>query len=421
MAWYRFTGSITNGARAVTGTLTAFTAQVKAEDRISFDGGGKWYEVASVGSNTALTLATDFLETTVAGGACVVDRSGRGWSVVSDLAARVAALLAQFPTLAGAADTLKLMRANAGGTALEFVAGSLPPVLAVGGADALKVVRANAAGTALELAAASGGGTNPNLLINGDFQINQRSYAGASLTAGAYGRDRWKADTGSATYSVSGYVFTLSSGTIVQVVESALWGVANLASTQVTISIDTPSADMTVTLGSVSGTITAGSGRRSVTLTTGAGDTGNLSLKLAKASGSGVTFGRVKLEVGAAATAWEARSAKDELALARRYFHKPAAATTYVAAAANVSALLSQQIEFPAPMRATPTFSAFVNPYNGDPQVSYFNGSANVSVDTSGVAGQSALGFQFYLTKSGALTTGAAYSIQGGCTADAEL
>jgi len=33
-----------------------------------------------------------------------------------------------------------------------------------------------------------------NLLINGDFQINQRGFGGGALTAGVYGFDRWKAE-----------------------------------------------------------------------------------------------------------------------------------------------------------------------------------------------------------------------------------
>ena len=56
------------------------------------------------------------------------------------------------------------------------------------------------------------GSTNPNLLINGDFQINQRGFAGGALSAAAYGHDRFKAAAGGANYTVSGFVVSLASG-----------------------------------------------------------------------------------------------------------------------------------------------------------------------------------------------------------------
>lgn len=61
MAWYRTgTVAITNGSTAVVGTGTAFVANVVAGLGI-FLPDGRIYEVASVTSNTALTLATPYL------------------------------------------------------------------------------------------------------------------------------------------------------------------------------------------------------------------------------------------------------------------------------------------------------------------------------------------------------------------------
>lgn len=162
----------------------------------------------------------------------------------------------------------------------------------------------------------------PNLLINGDFQINQRAFAGGALAAGIYGFDRWKAATGGASVSLSAYTVSLASGELTQVVEPSAFGLASFASQQVVVSVDTPSQDLTVTFGSQAGSIAAGSGRHAVTLTLGAGDTGNLSFKIKRASGSGVTFSRVKLEVGLTASLWQARDAEHELRLARRYFFR---------------------------------------------------------------------------------------------------
>lgn len=95
MSWYRTgTVSVTNGSTTVTGTTTGWLSQVRAEDRISFNGGDKWYEVASVASNTSLTLATAFAETTISGGAYAIDRSSRVWDQTSNVASQIRTLLA---------------------------------------------------------------------------------------------------------------------------------------------------------------------------------------------------------------------------------------------------------------------------------------------------------------------------------------
>jgi hypothetical protein len=64
-----------------------------------------------------------------------------------------------------------------------------------------------------------------NLIINGDFSINQRGVSGTvTLSAGEYGHDRFKAGSGGCTYTFnrSGGVTTLtiSSGTLLQIIET---------------------------------------------------------------------------------------------------------------------------------------------------------------------------------------------------------
>lgn len=195
-----------------------------------------------------------------------------------------------------------------------------------------------------------------NLLLNGDFQVNQRSYTGGALSAGDYGRDRWKASgAGAADYSLSGYVLTLASGEIEQIVVPGQFGLASFASLGVTVSVDTPSQDLTVAFGSQSGTITAGAGRRSVTLTLGGGDAGNLSFKLKRAAAGSVTFGRVKLEIGAAATAWQFRA--HEEVLCRRYYEVIRVQILgYGGGGSNGGIQLSW-----APKRATPSLTRLAN------------------------------------------------------------
>lgn len=198
----------------------------------------------------------------------------------------------------------------------------------------------------------------PNLVVNGDFQINQRAFAGGALANGVYGFDRWKA-SGASSMTLAGHVLTLASGEIHQVVEPAFWGYSSLASTTLTVSVENPSQTVLVTLGSVSGTISSGAGRRSVTLTTAVGDTGNLSLKLARSGGGSVSFGRVKLEVGAVPTAWQARNAWQEMLLAYRYFWKFIApyldARLGDAGSLQDSGLFTINLYMPAEMRVTPT------------------------------------------------------------------
>lgn len=61
-----------------------------------------------------------------------------------------------------------------------------------------------------------------NRLINGDFGINQLGVSGSVvLAAGAYGHDGWKAGASGCTYTFSGGVVTVSSGTLLQQIAAA--------------------------------------------------------------------------------------------------------------------------------------------------------------------------------------------------------
>jgi hypothetical protein len=199
-----------------------------------------------------------------------------------------------------------------------------------------------------------------NRLINGDFQINQRAFAGGALAAGIYGFDRWKAGAGGAAISLGGKTLTLTSGSIVQIMEAP-----DLAGAQVTVSVeDLTTRDLTITLaasgsgsGSVSGDIVQGTGRCGVALTIPATATGNISLEIApKSGGAGApTFRKVQVEPGAFATPFEFRPAATEKALAQRYYceiYGPALNADFAP-----SAVINEFVTgaFPSPMRATPT------------------------------------------------------------------
>ena len=242
----------------------------------------------------------------------------------------------------------------------------------------------------------------PNIVINGDFSINQRAFAGGTLEAGAYGFDRWKADAGGAHLSVSGRVATLAAGAIVQVVEPATGGLESFAARRVTVSAESPSAALAVSFGSASGTIAAGSGRRSTSFTLGAGDTGNLSLWIAAADGGSVSFGQVKLETGNTATAWTARPAASEMALCKWYFQILTSVSHLIAySTSNVTAV----VNWTDRMRAGPVMRPQGPLMLVRPGInSYLQASAEISGASTTVDGA-----KFDLPNFTGLTSGASY------------
>ena len=163
-----------------------------------------------------------------------------------------------------------------------------------------------------------------NLLINGDFRLNVRNFAGGTLAANTYGFDRWRALGASVAINVSSASVSLN-GTICQIIEAP-----NLAGQTVTVSVSNPSGPITVklqpdatTATSATGTITAGAGTRSVTLAVPATLTGNVYVLLTTAGSiSFDAFGKragVQLEIGSVATSFDQRPIAAETMLCQRY------------------------------------------------------------------------------------------------------
>ena len=188
------------------------------------------------------------------------------------------------------------------------------------------------------------GAVGGDYLINGDFSINQRGFAGGALSDGSFGFDRWKA-VGAANLSLSGGILTLASGKIRQVIEAP-----ELAGETVVVSLDNPTGAIAVELGSAGGTIPAGSGRQSVRLTLGAGDSGNVPLSLSAVAGS-VGFARVKLELAPAASRWRSRRAGEELFLCQRYYR----ILTFNLSTGSGSGTQSYSLPITPPMAYTPS------------------------------------------------------------------
>lgn len=104
-----------------------------------------------------------------------------------------------------------------------FSPGQLASVPTAAGGDAGKVLAATGADTYAWSALVGVPGFR-NRLINSDFIVNQRGFAsGGSLSAGAYGHDRWKAGAGGCTYSFTTTLpatgITITAGTLQQVIE----------------------------------------------------------------------------------------------------------------------------------------------------------------------------------------------------------
>lgn len=202
-----------------------------------------------------------------------------------------------------------------------------------------------------------------NLLINGGFVLNQRAFAGGSLAAGSYGFDRWKAGAAGASLSRSGDTLTLASGSIVQVVEPAIFGLGDIANQTLTISLDHVSgAAVTLSVFGLDRVIDTVGGRSSTSFQIPGGHGGTIEVTLAALSGpAGVA--RVKMEIGSGPTPYQARALPLEETLANRYFKHiegPIALFLYAQAYGNY---FFNSLPTPVTMRAVPIVSRVLGAY----------------------------------------------------------
>lgn len=148
---------------------------------------------------------------------------------------------------------------------------------------------------------------NKNLLINGDFSVNQRAVSGTVvLTSGEYGHDRFKAGSGGCTYtfatSAGVTTLTITAGTLQQVVEAT----------------DIPASDVILSwTGTAQGRIDAGAyGDTGLVTDTTTGGT-NFTVEFDTG-----TLSNVQLEFGDTATDFEFVNPAEQLARCQRYFER---------------------------------------------------------------------------------------------------
>jgi hypothetical protein len=166
-----------------------------------------------------------------------------------------------------------------------------------------------------------GGGAasiNPNLIINGNFTVNQRAYvSAANLASGTYGFDRWKSNytntTLTYTSAPAGQSVTInSSGGLQQIVEQA-----NVPAGTYTLSFSGTATGRIYNVGATPPSYAASP----ISFT--ADGLANVTVEFT-ASGSTKTLSKVKLEAGSSATAFSyaGETIEGEIANCQRYYNR---------------------------------------------------------------------------------------------------
>jgi hypothetical protein len=189
---------------------------------------------------------------------------------------------------------------------------------------------------------------NPNLVINGNFTINQRAYAsGANLASGSYGFDRWKSNftntTLTYTTAPAGQSVTINSGGgLQQIVEQA-----NVPAGTYTLSFAGTATGRIYNVGATPPSYAASP----ISFT--ADGLANVVVEFTAVSTT-KTLSKVKLELGTNATAYvyAGDTIAGELAACQRYYNNLGTVGHVAYSSVGVMGFL-----YPVTMRATPTAS----------------------------------------------------------------
>lgn len=206
--------------------------------------------------------------------------------------------------------------------------------------------------------------SNPNILINGDFRINQRgltTYSGAN----EYTADRWQQGSGSFDYSTKTWTPDTQYSGFVQKIEDIdkLKGQTVTISAKINSVSNTSGFDLLINDGSNhrSGTTFTGAGIRSYTYTISASATQVRFgfIYLGTATTDTLSFEWVKVEFGSVATPFSPRPYAEELAMCQRYYWKSTSSlgSSYYGYSLGSSSIRAI-ITMPQVMRTAPTISS---------------------------------------------------------------
>ena len=250
-----------------------------------------------------------------------------------------------------------------------------------------------------------------NTIINGGFTINQRAYvSAATLAAGSYGHDRWKAGASGGDYSftqlASNTTITIASGkSLIQVVEDK-----NVSETAYVLSwTGTAQARYAVNSATPSGSYAA-----SPILITG--QTAGTVMSIEFNTG---TLGKVQLEAGQVATPFETLDVGTVLQKCQRYYERSYALTGLVASRVLIAFGISgaQGFYFTVPKRATPVVTIYSRNGNAGKVSNIATGSDSAGTTTAGSI--STYGVHYLSENASGLTVGDAY--EANYEASAEL
>jgi hypothetical protein len=247
-----------------------------------------------------------------------------------------------------------------------------------------------------------------NILINGDFRINQRVYvSAATLATTVYGHDRWKAGAAGGDYSFTQLngptVITIAAGkTLIQVVEDK-----NVYGGTYTLSWEGTAQGRYA----VDSATPAGAYADSPIAITG--QTAGTTMSVEFDDG---TLGKVQLELGSAATGFEYRDYGTELAMCQRYYQIIRLGGLSGGAITTTNALYSTVLV--VEMRAAPSILLQSVITLWDPGIAFYSQSS-INISDSYI---STNGFVLHLGNFTGLTAGGIYGYSSGgpvlCTSE---
>lgn len=185
--------------------------------------------------------------------------------------------------------------------------------------------------------------SNPNLLINPDFKINQR---GSTTYTTGYTVDRWKINSGTVKTSSSGITVTLNNkGQFIQQFGNTLSGTYTA-----TIKVTSITGDCVLFIGSHSLQLNKAG---TFTITENGSITG-ISLYKNTAGTCTINIEYIKLEQGSVSTPFIVPDYATELVKCQRYY---VSRQLHFYGVCNVDTILNEDLQYLPPMRINPTFT----------------------------------------------------------------